>query len=152
MALKARFSPGDAGSRGRPLEVAAALIVRDGKVLIARRPEGAHLASLWEFPGGKVEPGESAAAALRREIAEELGTEVEVLAEWRAVRHRYPDREVWLRFFLCRLTGPEPRPIGCSDLAWAGAGDLARYEFPPADREVLRDLPALLAGPRGGNA
>src|SRR6478735_535367 len=89
----------------RRIVVTAAVIERDGRLLVTRRPRGVHLEGLWEFPGGKCEPGETHAASLEREIAEELDTGVVVNQEIFAVTHEYPDRVVELHFFECSLTG-----------------------------------------------
>jgi 8-oxo-dGTP diphosphatase len=124
----------------RVIEVAAALIERGGRVLIAKRPETAHLAGLWEFPGGKREPGESFEACLAREVREELGVEVTVGEEVRQVRHGYPDRTVEIRFFRCRVVEGEPRAVQVADIAWVPPAELARYPFPPADEEIVREL------------
>jgi 8-oxo-dGTP diphosphatase len=124
--------------------VVAAVIRRGGEILISRRHHGAERGGQWEFPGGKVEPGEAEPEALRREIAEELGCEVEVGGLVARHAHRYPDLEVELAFYRCRLPpGAEPRPIGVASLEWARAGTLARYDFCEADRPVL---PVLAAG------
>ena len=121
------------------------MVIRGGRVLLALRPEGVHLELHWEFPGGKVEPGESLTACLHRELREELGTTVEILAPWKTVTHRYPEKRVTIHFFRCRLAGPEPRPLGCRELVWAAADELVRFRLPPADAEVAADLAALLA-------
>jgi 8-oxo-dGTP diphosphatase len=130
------------------VHVAAAVIIRDGRVLLARRPPGTHLAGAWEFPGGKVEAWESLAEGLHRELAEELGTGVAIRARWKVVRHRYPEKEVELHFFVCRLTGPEPSALHASEIAWVGARELGEYQLPPADEAVLAELPALLVAER----
>ena len=123
-----------------PIPVAAGLIFRDGQLLIAQRPAGKHLAGLWEFPGGKLEPGESWAAGLQRELRKELGTEVDVGELFEEVEHRYPTKTVHLRFYVCRWLRGEPQPLECAAVAWVTAAELARYEFPPADAQLLQRL------------
>jgi len=122
------------------IDVAAALLFRDGRVLLTKRRPDGHLGGLWEFPGGKREPGESFAECLRRELREELGIEAEVGEVVARATHCYPDRTVNIEFFRCRLLAGEPRPLGCQDLAWAGPGELARYRFPAADAQVVAKL------------
>jgi 8-oxo-dGTP diphosphatase len=127
----------------RSVRVVAAVIRGPGGFLISRRLAGAERGGQWEFPGGKVEPGEAEPEALRREIREELGCEVEVGPFLARHRHRYPDLEVELAFYACRLpAGAEPRPHGVASLAWAPPGTLASYDFCEADRPVLPALEA----------
>jgi mutator protein MutT len=134
-----------------PVRVAAAVILRDGRVLLARRPAGTHLPHHWEFPGGKVEAGEGLRDCLRREIREELATSVTVGDAWRVVRHRYPEKQVEIHFFLCRLAGPEPTPIGVSETRWASGEELGSFLFPEADGEIVKDLAAMLARKESGS-
>lgn len=117
--------------------MAAGLVFRAGRLLITRRPEGTHLGGLWEFPGGKLEGGETWEAGLIRELHEELGITVAVDRLVCEVTHAYPDRTVHLRFFACRLMVGEPRPLGCAALAWVRREELADHDFPPADAAVL---------------
>ena len=121
---------------GERIEVVAAVLERAGSILITRRRQGAHLAGLWEFPGGKRDPGESADAALRRELLEELGVAVEVGEAIETIDWDYPDKRVRLAFFRCVPLG-EPRPLEGQDMAWVRPADLGRYEFPPADAALL---------------
>ena len=121
------------------VEVVAAVIERDGKILITRRPVGAHLGGLWEFPGGKPEPGESFEDALRREIHEELGTDASVGEPIETIEWQYPDKLVRLAFFRCRVRG-EPRPLEGQEMAWVAPPDLTRYEFPAADASLIERL------------
>jgi mutator protein MutT len=123
----------------RAIEVVAAVIERHGKLLITRRREGAHLPGLWEFPGGKPEPGESLEDALRREIREELDAVVTVGERIETVEWQYPDKRVSLVFFRCRVEG-EPRPLEGQEMAWVRPTELARYEFPAADAVLIARL------------
>lgn len=122
--------------------MAAALIFRDGRLLIAQRRPGDHLGGLWEFPGGKREEGESFEACLKREILEELAVEVEPRQLLLALTHAYPEKTVHLRFYSCALVDGEPQAVGCHALAWIGPTELALYPFPPADQQLLTQLRA----------
>jgi 8-oxo-dGTP diphosphatase len=120
------------------VRVVAAVIRRGRHILITRRRDDAERAGLWEFPGGKLEPGEAEPDALRREIGEELGCDVEVGGLILRHRHRYPDIEVELAFYACALpAGAEPRELGVAALLWAEAGTLAGHPFCEADVPVL---------------
>jgi len=125
------------------IEVAAALI-RDsvGRYLITQRRQGSHLAGLWEFPGGKLEVGESPDVALRRELREELGATFAVGKLVETVRWEYPDRTVVLHFYDCRVESGAVEPREGQAMAWVEPGDLGRYEFPPADRVLIERLAA----------
>lgn len=124
----------------REIEVAAALVFREGKLLITQRHADAHLGGLWEFPGGKREPGEPFDECLRRELREELGIEVEVGELLESLTHDYSDRVVHLQFFCCRWTHHEPQLLDCADFRWVTPGELAKYEFPAADAQLIRRL------------
>jgi 8-oxo-dGTP diphosphatase len=127
------------------LVVAVALIDVDGRVLIARRPEGKQLAGLWEFPGGKVEPGERPEAALIRELREELGIEVSesCLAPFVFASHAYDSFHLLMPLYLCRRWEGTVVAREHSALAWVKPDRLADYPMPPADDPLaawLRDL------------
>jgi mutator protein MutT len=131
------------------VDVAAAVIFRRGRLLLAQRRPGKHLEGLWEFPGGKREPGESFPEALRRELREELDVQVRVGRLIAETIHAYPDRQVRLRFYRCRVESGIPQPIGCAALAWVARPELAAYRFPDADAplvERLRRSPRLWIG------
>ena len=119
--------------------VTAAIVERDAAFLVTRRPPGVHLEGLWEFPGGKCEPGESHDACLRREILEELGVAVVVRDEVCRVSHAYADRTVELHFFRCDILA-EPRPLIGQEVRWVRREDLAALDFPPADAELIELL------------
>jgi mutator protein MutT len=122
------------------IEVSAALIFRDGKLLIAQRHPDSHQGGLWEFPGGKCEPGESFERCLVRELREELGIEVVVGGLFEEISHDYADRSVHLRFFTCRLVSGEPQPLDCAGVKWVGQAELAGHDFPAADARLLDKL------------
>jgi mutator protein MutT len=124
----------------RPIEVGAGLIFRAAKLLITQRYDGAHLGGLWEFPGGKREPGESFEQCLARELREELGVEVVVGQLFEEITHEYPEKMVHLQFFACRLAAGEPQPLGCAAVKWIGQAELNDYAFPAADATLLRKL------------
>jgi len=122
------------------ITVAAAIIQHNQLTLLTRRKPDAHLGNLWEFPGGKVEPGESLPEALQRELREELGIGVEVLEEFYATTHHYSTRSVDLHFFKCRIVEGEPRALEVAEFRWVNSSDLVSYEFPEADRELVERL------------
>ncbi|NLG26207.1 MAG: 8-oxo-dGTP diphosphatase MutT [Clostridiales bacterium] len=120
--------------------VVAAVLSRGRRVLIARRPDDKHLGGLWEFPGGKLEDGETPEAALKRELREELGVDVRVGRIYAAVRHTYPERDVAILFYRCRTAAGRPHALEGQTLCWALRSALRRYQFAPADRPVVRRL------------
>jgi len=122
------------------LQVTAGLIHREGRLLITQRPRGTHLEGLWEFPGGKQDAGESLEACLVREVEEETGLRIRVLARAREIVHHYPDRTVHLHFFNCRPVAGQARPLGCAAVAWVLPAELHLYPFPPADAELVAEL------------
>ena len=122
-----------------PVPVVCAVIERDGRVLLARRPAHKHLAHQWEFPGGKVDAGETAAGALRREIREELVCDVELLRPLPRFLHRYDALTIEMIPFVCRLSpgSPDPRPAEHTAIAWVPPAQLHTYELAPADVPVV---------------
>ncbi|MCK4711606.1 MAG: 8-oxo-dGTP diphosphatase MutT [Marinosulfonomonas sp.] len=123
---------------------AVALIDRDGRILLAQRPEGKSMAGLWEFPGGKIEPGETPEIALIRELEEELGinTWSSCLAPLTFASHSYDDFHLLMPLFACRKWQGTPQPNEGQTLKWVHVRDLRNYPMPPADIpliSVLRD-------------
>ena len=127
------------------LVAAAALVDADGRVLLARRPPGKSMAGLWEFPGGKVNTGETPEAALIRELAEELGVDVTAscLAPLTFASYSYPDFHLLMPLYVCRKWSGVPGAREGQQLAWVRPVRLADYPMPPADKPLvamLRDL------------
>jgi 8-oxo-dGTP diphosphatase len=124
------------------IEVSAALIFRDGKLLITRRHASSHLGGLWEFPGGKREAGESFEDCLVRDIRAARGVEISVGEVFEEMTHDYPEKTVHLRFFLCRFESGEPQALGCAAFKWIVKSELDDFEFPAADARLLEKLRA----------
>ena len=119
------------------LLVVAAVVERDGRIMLCQRRPGVHNGLKWEFPGGKIEPGESPEEALARELREELDIGVEVGRVRDAVFYRYPDRDVLLLFYRCTLEDGEPSPRDCRAIAWAAPEALSGYDLAEADRRFV---------------
>jgi 8-oxo-dGTP diphosphatase len=124
---------------------AVALVDADGRVLLAQRPAGKAMAGLWEFPGGKVDPGETPETALIRELAEELGIDVTAscLAPFTFASHSYPDFHLLMPLYVCRKWSGIPSPREGQRFAWVRPARLGDYPMPPADTPLiamLRDL------------
>lgn len=130
------------------IDVVAALVWREGRLLVTQRPAGSHLAGLWEFPGGKIERGETAEDALARELREELDLTIRIGPLRSEILHAYPEKTVRLLFFDCAWLGGEARNLEVADHRWIERAELATLAFPAADRELLADLAASF-GPRG---
>ena len=129
--------------RRRPLPlvlVVAAVVVRGGRVLLSRRPEGKHLAGLWEFPGGKVEEGETPEAALAREVREELGLEIDTPSPYAFVHHEYPEKRILMLAYRCDARG-EPADAGL-EWRWQPLAELDAAAMPPADVPIVNALRA----------
>ncbi len=120
--------------------VAAALIDAAGRVLIAQRLPGTHLAGGWEFPGGKLEPGEERLAGLARELREELGISISTPRPLMRMRHTYPSREVLLDVWVVKKYGGEPRGLDGQALRWCTQDELAATELLPADGPIVAAL------------
>jgi 8-oxo-dGTP diphosphatase len=127
--------------------VVAAVVEENDAFLVTRRPAGVHLAGLWEFPGGKIDPSEGHADALRREMREELDTDVDVGALIFETTHAYPERTVSLYFYRCILRG-QPRPLLGQEMRWVRRSEPRSLGFPPADEELITMLERL----RGSNS
>ena len=119
--------------------VVAAVVEEDDAFLVTRRPDGVHLAGLWEFPGGKIDPSESHADALRREMREELAADVDVHELIFETTHVYPERAVALFFYRCDLR-QRPRALLGQEMQWVPRSELSSLGFPPADEELIRLL------------
>ena len=135
----------EAESKPILLVAAIALVDADGRVLLARRPEGKSMAGLWEFPGGKVHAGETPERALIREVEEELGidTKESCLAPLTFASHSYEDFHLLMPLFVCRVWRGAATPREGQQLAWARPNQMANYPMPPADLPLvamLRDL------------
>jgi len=120
--------------------VSAAVIQRDGKVLLAKRPSSGLLGGMWEFPGGKIEKDETLEDCLMREIKEELDTGIQVDEPFGVYEHAYTHFSITLHAFLCKLTGSEPKPIEAAELAWVSPGELPHYPMGKVDRQIARKL------------
>jgi len=126
-------------------DVCAAIMRRDGKVLIAKRPSKGLLGGLWEFPGGKLEDGETHAEALIREIREELATDVAPIEQFGTYRHAYTHFKVTLQAWMTDLTGLEPSAIEASEIRWVSIPELNDYPMGKIDRMISNDLNAIVS-------
>jgi len=127
------------------LVVACAMVDEDNRVLVAKRPKHKHMGGLWEFPGGKVDPGELPEDALIRELAEELGIDVtqSCLAPLTFASHSYEEFHLLMPLYVCRTWDGEVEPKEGQELAWVRPNRLSKYDMPPADeplKAILRDL------------
>jgi A/G-specific adenine glycosylase len=121
--------------------VTAAVICREGRLLIAQRPADGLLGGLWEFPGGKLQPGEDLQTCLKREICEELGSQIEVGHPIGTYQHAYTHFRVTLHAFHCRLSnGTKPQPIQVQDLRWVEPAELEGFPMGKIDRQIARKL------------
>jgi 8-oxo-dGTP diphosphatase len=120
--------------------VAAVIRDADDKVLLTRRPDGRHMAGLWEFPGGKVHDGETPARALTRELVEELGVAIEVDSPITFAVHEETGMQIVLLFYAARIVEGDPRPREGQAIAWVPPTELDRYPTPPADSALIRQL------------
>ncbi len=124
----------------KTLEVTAAIIRRDGRFLICQRPANKNCGLLWEFPGGKIESGETGEQCIIRECQEELGVTLRVERELTDITHEYPDRVVHLHFFLCAIVQGELERKEHTAFAWITSNEIQQYEFCPADKKILQSL------------
>ncbi len=138
-----------AGDRPRT-DVAIAIIVRCGMVLVCQRREGGSFAGYWEFPGGKREPAETVIGCLRREVMEELGLQVAPLYALGTIDHDYPRGRIRLHPYVCVTDDATPRLLACQDAKWIDPADLKRYRFPPANDTLLDEAVAYLTRPDAG--
>jgi len=122
------------------LHVTAGLIWKQGRVLIAKRPEGSQNEGFWEFPGGKQEKDESLEDCLEREIEEELGVRIKPVAELLTVEHDYGTKVVSLHVFHCTDLKGEPKSLQAQDLKWVAPSHFERYTFLPPDKKVVEFL------------
>jgi 8-oxo-dGTP diphosphatase len=140
--------------RRRTLVVAGLIVGDDGRILITQRRPDQALGGKWEFPGGKVEPGEAPVAALARELVEEIGVTVAVGRIWDVLFHAYPEFDLVMLVYVCRIVaspggaggspggagGGAPRAVEVADLAWVAPHDLAKWDILPADRPLVERL------------
>ncbi len=122
--------------------VTAAVVINDDKVLIAQRQTGSHMEFKWEFPGGKLEDGETPKECLIREIKEELNMEIVPLDLYKIVDFRHEEREMKLMVYLSMLLKGNGEAIECNDFKWVSKNELDLYEFTPADKPIVEKLKA----------
>lgn len=127
--------------QGRPrIVVVAGLVMRDGQVLIAQRTSAQSMPLKWEFPGGKVESGESPVDALMRELREELAIEVTVGRVWDVLFHAYPTFDLVMIVYPCRLVAGEPVPVQVAAVAWAAPERVRDWDVLAADQPLIARL------------
>jgi 8-oxo-dGTP diphosphatase len=126
--------------RARTLVAAGLVVGGDGRILITQRRADQALGLQWEFPGGKVEPGEAPVAALVRELGEEVGVTVAVGRIWDVLFHAYPAFDLVMLVYVCRIVEGTPRAVEVADLAWVAPADLAGWDILPADRPLVERL------------
>ena len=129
---------------GEPVLVVAGVIVRGGRFLAARRSESMSWSGFWEFPGGKVEPGETLGEALERELREELSIAIDAFSLWKVKEKKVTGGAIRLFFHLVTEFSGTPTPREGQELAWITCDEAKDYAFLPADEEVLSELPACL--------
>ena len=122
------------------IDVAAGVILKDGRYLITQRLETSSLGGLWEFPGGKRHPGESIQDCLSRELKEELGVTVRVGKVLKIIQHDYGDCTIRLYFHRCTILNGTPQPLGNQACRWVAPADLSRFSFPEANEPLIREL------------
>ena len=127
------------------VDVAIAIIMRAGAVLVCRRPAGGSFAGYWEFPGGKRELDESVAQCLVREVREELAMHVTPVHALTPIDHDYPSRRIRLHPYVCRHDAGEPQLLACDAAKWIRPQDLPHYRFPPANEQLIREAMGYLA-------
>jgi A/G-specific adenine glycosylase len=121
----------------KTLDVGLGIVVRDGKVLICQRRSDTPLGGYWEFPGGKVEPGESPSQCTRRELTEEVAVAVDSMMPLEPLEHVYGATTVRLHPFICTWQSGEARPLASQQIAWVTAEELTTYRFPPANDKLI---------------
>jgi 8-oxo-dGTP diphosphatase len=126
----------------RKLVVAGVIVGADRRILITQRRADQSLPLQWEFPGGKVEPGEAPVAALVRELHEELGVDTAVGRVWDVLFHVYPAFDLVMLVYACSIRAGEPRAVEVADLAWVRADELVAFDILPADRPLVDRLRA----------
>src|SRR5688572_21102911 len=123
------------------LDVVVGIVFREGRVLVSqRRSDNSTLPDMWEFPGGKQEPGEPLEECLHREVDEELAVRVRAVCTLPAVEYDYAQVRVRLHPFICAHVSGEPRAIECQQFRWVAAHDLTSYAFPPANAQIIRAM------------
>lgn len=124
----------------KKVEAACAVIEDNGKFLITKRMETSPMGHCWEFPGGKIEPGETVEECIVRECREEINVTVEPLRRLQEEHYDYPHGFIHLYFILCRITSGELKALECREFRWIAPTQFAEFEFPPADRNVIEGL------------
>lgn len=126
----------------KSLEVTAAIIRQEDKILICQRPANKNCGLLWEFPGGKIEAGETGEQCIVRECQEELGITLHVECELTDITYEYPDRIVHLRFYLCSIAAGIPEKKEHNALKWITPNEIDQYDFCPADKKMIKTISA----------
>ena len=122
-------------------KIGVAVIYNDaGLILIDRRPDKGLLGGLWEFPGGKIEPGETVEECIKREIKEEIDIEIEVGENLINLDHTYSDFKVTLYVHICRYLRGEPKPIECQEIRWVSLEEIVQFSFPEANTKIIEML------------
>jgi 8-oxo-dGTP diphosphatase len=127
-------------SAKRLVRVVAAIIRKEGRVLITQRRPQAFMPLKWEFPGGKVEAGESDQTALKRELQEELGIDASIGDEFMSLIHNYPDFDIDFHVYQCELLSKDIHSIGVNNFKWVSIDELDQFDFPPADQPTVKKL------------